>query len=62
MPLSFHNSLTRRREEFVPLNPPRVGLYVCGPTVYAAPHIGNLRTFFFADVLHRHLEYRGYGV
>ncbi len=62
MPLSFHNSLTRRREEFVPLDPPRVGLYVCGPTVYAAPHIGNLRTFFFADVLHRHLEYRGYDV
>lgn len=62
MPLRFTNTLTRREEEFVPLKPPRVGMYVCGPTVYAAPHIGNLRTFVFADVLHRYLEWRGYDV
>jgi cysteinyl-tRNA synthetase len=58
----LYNTLTRRREEFVPLEEGRVGMYVCGPTIYAPPHIGNMRTFFFADVLHRYLEYRGYAV
>ncbi|HLL45560.1 MAG TPA: cysteine--tRNA ligase [Longimicrobiaceae bacterium] len=62
MPLQFYNTLTRRLEEFVPLREGRVGMYTCGPTIYAPPHIGNLRTFFFADVLHRYLEYRGYQV
>ncbi|MBW3573079.1 MAG: cysteine--tRNA ligase [Gemmatimonadetes bacterium] len=62
MPLRFYNTLTRREEEFVPIHEGRVGMYVCGPTVYAPPHIGNMRTFFFADVLHRYLEYRGYQV
>jgi cysteinyl-tRNA synthetase len=62
MPLRFYNTLTRREEEFVPLVEGKVGMYVCGPTVYASPHIGNLRTFFFADVLHRYLEFRGYEV
>jgi cysteinyl-tRNA synthetase len=60
--LRFYNTLSRRLEEFVPLVEGRVGMYVCGPTIYAAPHIGNMRTFFFADVLHRYLEYRGYEV
>jgi cysteinyl-tRNA synthetase len=58
----FYNTLTRRREEFVPLVEGRVGMYACGPTIYAAPHIGNMRTFFFADILHRYLEFRGYEV
>jgi cysteinyl-tRNA synthetase len=62
MPLRFYNTLTRREEEFVPLVDGKVGMYTCGPTVYAPPHIGNMRTFFFADVLHRYLEYRGYDV
>ncbi|HEU0080311.1 MAG TPA: cysteine--tRNA ligase, partial [Longimicrobiaceae bacterium] len=62
MPLQFYNTLTRRLEEFVPLEEGKVGMYTCGPTIYAPPHIGNLRTFFFADVLHRYLEYRGYDV
>jgi cysteinyl-tRNA synthetase len=62
MPLTFYNTLTRREEEFVPLHPGKVGMYVCGPTVYAAPHIGNLRTFFFSDILRKYLEYRGYDV
>jgi cysteinyl-tRNA synthetase len=62
MPLRFYNTLSRREEEFVPLEEGRVGMYVCGPTVYATPHIGNMRTFFFADVVHRYLEYRGYQV
>ena len=62
MPLHFYNTLTRRVEEFVPLVPGQVGMYCCGPTIYAPPHIGNLRTFFFADVLHRYLEFSGYRV
>jgi cysteinyl-tRNA synthetase len=60
--LRFYNTLSRRNEEFVPLEEGKVRMYVCGPTIYAPPHIGNLRTFFFADVLHRYLEYRGYQV
>jgi cysteinyl-tRNA synthetase len=60
--LRFYNTLSRREEEFVPLVPGRVGMYTCGPTIYAPPHIGNLRTFFFADLLHRYLEFRGYEV
>ncbi|HSU12606.1 cysteine--tRNA ligase [Longimicrobium sp.] len=59
MPIRFYNTLTRREEEFVPLAEGRAGVYCCGPTVYAAPHIGNLRTFFFADTLRRFLEFRG---
>jgi cysteinyl-tRNA synthetase len=62
MPLRFYNTLTRREEEFVPLVEGKVGMYTCGPTVYAPPHIGNMRTFFFSDVLHRYLEFRGYEV
>ena len=60
--LHFYNTLTRRHEEFVPLEEGKVRMYACGPTIYGPPHIGNLRTFFFADVLHRYLEYRGYEV
>ena len=62
MPLRFYNTLTRREEEFVPLQEGKVGMYTCGPTVYATPHIGNLRTFFFSDLVRRYLEYRGYDV
>jgi cysteinyl-tRNA synthetase len=60
--LRFYNTLTRREEEFVPLREGRVGMYACGPTIYAPPHIGNMRTFFFADIVHRYLEFRGYEV
>ena len=62
MTLRFYNTLTRREEDFVPLEEGKVGMYTCGPTVYAAPHIGNLRTFFFSDLVRRYLEYRGYDV
>ncbi|HET7234545.1 MAG TPA: cysteine--tRNA ligase [Longimicrobium sp.] len=62
MPLRFYNTLTRREEEFVPLSAGQVGMYTCGPTVYAPPHIGNLRTFFFSDTVRRYLEFRGYRV
>lgn len=62
MSLQFYNTLTRRKEEFVPLNPPAVGMYTCGPTVYNYAHIGNLRAFSFEDLLRRYLEYKGYQV
>ncbi len=60
--LHLFNTMTRRKEEFVPLNPPNVGLYTCGPTVYSYIHIGNLRTFMFEDVLRRYLRFKGYDV
>lgn len=62
MGIRLYNTLTRRKEEFEPLSPPRVGMYACGPTVYNFAHIGNLRTFLFEDLLKRHLRYRGYQV
>ncbi len=60
--LSFFNTLGRRLEGFESLESGRVGLYTCGPTVYSSPHIGNLRTFVFEDVLRRTLELFGYEV
>jgi len=60
--VKLFNTLTRTREEFVPLHPPQVGLYTCGPTVYNYAHIGNLRAFMFEDLLRRHLEYHGFQV
>jgi len=57
--LRLYNTLTRRLEEFVPLAPPRVTLYTCGPTVWNYAHIGNFRTFIFEDLLRRYLEYAG---
>src|SRR3989338_5638313 len=60
--LKFYNSLTRKIEEFQPINPDLVGLYTCGPTVYSDAHIGNLRTMVMGDILRRTLEYNGYKV
>lgn len=62
--MKFFNTLTRTKEEFVPLDPAgkKVGLYTCGPTVYDHVHIGNLRAFVFDDLVRRWLEYRGYAV
>jgi cysteinyl-tRNA synthetase len=60
--LQFHNTLTRRKEPFVPRDPGRVGIYLCGPTVYGEPHIGNLRPVVVFDVLRRHLAASGYQV
>ena len=54
--LRLFNTLTREIGEFVPIAPPRVGLYSCGPTVYFYAHIGNMRTYVFADTLRRVLE------
>ncbi|MBV8519575.1 MAG: cysteine--tRNA ligase [Acidobacteria bacterium] len=57
--LKLFNTLTREKEPFVPLQPGEVRMYSCGPTVYNHPHIGNLRTFLWSDLLRRYLEYRG---
>ena len=58
----FYNTMTRRKERFVPLEPGRALIYSCGPTVYRYVHVGNLRTFLFADLLCRSLEYLGFDV
>src|SRR3989344_2104449 len=60
--MQFYNTLSREKENFIPLNPPKVGLYSCGPTVYNYPHIGNYRAYIFADTLKRALEYNEYKV
>ncbi|MCK5805537.1 MAG: cysteine--tRNA ligase [Lentisphaeria bacterium] len=62
MALTFHNSLTRRREDFVPILAGKIGLYTCGPTVYNFAHIGNFRAYVFEDLLRRSLEHCGYEV
>lgn len=58
--LKFYNTLTRKKEDFIPLAPPTVTMYSCGPTVYNYAHIGNLRTYVFMDELRRVLKYCGY--
>ena len=62
--MRIYNTLTKRKEKFVPINSDgkTVGMYVCGPTVYWYQHIGNLRSYIFADVLKRTLEYFDYNV
>jgi cysteinyl-tRNA synthetase len=62
MSLRFYDTLTRAKRDFVSLQPGRVRMYNCGPTVYGRPHIGNLRAFLFADLLRRWLELRGFEV
>jgi len=57
--LQLFNTLTREKETFAPLVPGEVRMYSCGPTVYNHPHIGNLRTFLWSDLLRRYLEFRG---
>jgi cysteinyl-tRNA synthetase len=62
MPIRLHNSLTRSLSELTPRVPGKVTMYHCGPTVYSSPHIGNFRSFLFADVLRRFVEDQGYEV
>ena len=62
MALQLYNSLTRRAEEFVPLVEKRVGVYVCGPTVYGHAHLGHAKSYVSFDVLVRYLRYLGYSV
>ena len=62
MPLKVYNSLTRKKEEFIPINPPYVGMYVCGPTVSGESHLGHARPYITFDVLYRYLMHLGYKV
>jgi cysteinyl-tRNA synthetase len=60
--LYLYNSLSRKKEEFLPIKDSEVSLYTCGPTVYNFAHIGNLRSYVFADILKRVLKFNGYKV
>ncbi len=60
--LHIYNSHARAKEKFVPITKDHVGLYVCGPTVYSEPHIGNVRTFSSFDMIYRYLKFLGYKV
>ncbi len=60
--MQIFNTLSKRKEEFYPLNPPNVTMYMCGPTVYDYFHIGNARSFIMSDVIRRYLEYKNFNV
>ena len=60
--IKVYNSLSRKKEVFEPVQPPFVGMYVCGPTVYNDVHLGNVRTFISFDVINRYLRFSGYKV
>ncbi len=62
MPLKIYNTLGRKLEEFQPLNPPRVGMYVCGPTVYGHSHLGHAKSYVSFDAIVRWLRFGGYQV
>ncbi|MEK6715659.1 MAG: cysteine--tRNA ligase [Candidatus Omnitrophota bacterium] len=62
MPIKIYNSLTHKKEEFIPLNPPKVNIYTCGVTVYDECHIGHARSLYVFDCLRRYLQYRGFKV
>ena len=60
--MKIYNTLTRKKEEFIPITPGEVKMYACGPTVYNYIHIGNARPICVFDIMRRYLEYRGYKV
>jgi cysteinyl-tRNA synthetase len=60
--LFIQNSITRKKELFIPIEDPYVGMYVCGPTVYSDVHLGNVRTFLTFDIVYRYLMHMGYNV
>jgi len=60
--MQIYNTMTRKKEAFIPLEEGKIRLYTCGPTVYNYFHIGNARTFIFFDVMRRYFEFRGYEV
>ncbi|MEM9389416.1 MAG: cysteine--tRNA ligase [Bacteroidota bacterium] len=61
-PVKLYNTLTKKKEEFKSIHPDKVGMYVCGPTVYSDVHLGNVRTFMCFDVVYRYFTYLGYQV
>ena len=58
--MKLYNTMSMQKEEFVPIEPGKVRMYACGPTVYNYIHVGNARPIIMFDVLRRYLEYRGY--
>lgn len=60
--LKLYNSLTGKKEKFIPIQELNVGMYVCGPTVYSNAHLGNCRTFISFDLIYRYLKHLGYNV
>src|SRR5437762_4736381 len=62
MALRVYNTLSREKEPFTPINPPHVGIYLCGPTVYKSPHIGHMVRPVIFDAIKRYLVYKGYEV
>lgn len=62
MSLKIYNSFSRSKEEFKPINPPYVGMYVCGPTVYGHAHLGHAKAYITFDIIYRYLKYKGYKV
>ena len=56
MALKIYNTLTEKKEKFVPINKNRVKIFTCGPTVYDSPHLGHARTYIFYDVMIRYLK------
>ena len=60
--MKIHNTLTNKEEDIIPLEPGKVKMYVCGPTVYNFMHIGNARPIIIIDTVRRYFEYKGYDV
>ena len=60
--LSIYNTLTKQKEEFKPITPHKIKMYVCGPTVYDYFHIGNARSFIMSDIIRKYLEFKGFDV
>src|SRR5258707_6675633 len=62
MPLNIYNTLTGKKEEFMPMQKDHVGMYVCGPTVYGHSHIGHAKSYVSFDIIVRYLRFLGYKV
>ncbi len=62
MTLKLYNTLTRKKEVFKPIHRGKVGMYVCGPTIYNYVHIGNLRAYVFADIFRKYLKFKRHNI
>ena len=60
--LTIYNTLSRKKEQFIPVHNNLVGMYVCGPTVYGSPHVGHARSYIVFDLWYRYFLYNGYKV